>query len=234
MRRTFTACAAAAVFLAPLASRAGFLDARRHRQGRGHGVQGVGSFVGGISAAWSLARRGIVEAIVSPAIQSLESSGHKLIEDLDSRIGAQIERTSRAGSALESQVNLHVSERVEQVNRTPRSASHKSAHGRRADRPGPRAARRSFAKAGRRSRQADEIHGCAGDRASPGGWTVHAIARASIAQADDAVGRIDQADEAVGRRIGNADVVLTKQGLNWRGPACASPPWWRRSGSSRS
>src|SRR5712664_741442 len=226
MRRTSTACAAAAagfaVFLAPLASRAGFLETLGNiGKAVVHGVQGVGSFVGGIlGGVVGSPAGGIVEAIVSPAIQSFESSGHKLIEDLDSRIGAQIERTSRAGASLESQVNLHLAERVEQVNQdaAQRIAQIQLTGDELIDRALGQLddlSRKRLAEAGKLVKssvaQADQSIARRLDQ-------VHAIARASIAQVDDAVAaRIDQADEAVGKRIGNADVVLTKQGLNLEG-----------------
>jgi hypothetical protein len=155
---------------------------------------------------------GAIEAATAPTIASAEGSGHRLVADLDGRLGAQVERLGGVATSAIAGVDRAAAARIDQID----------------DRLGARIlqlqnvgdelfgqVRTTVAEVDadvqRRLAQVDGILARREDQ-------LGRIVSSTVAQADEAIAaRLDQADEIVGKRIGNVDVIATKQGLNLEG-----------------
>ncbi len=167
---------------------------------------------------------GAIEAAVTPTIQGVEGSGHRLIQDLDERLGKTttvlMDRANAVVAARVDQVDDKLAARILQVQVTgdelvDRSLGQIDEISRKrilqATQAGHSLIRELQADVRKDLAQVDEMLKRRSDQ-------LEEIVSRSVAQVDQVVAdRIDQADEALGRRIGNVDVVLTKQALNVEG-----------------
>src|SRR5215831_3808861 len=167
---------------------------------------------------------GAIEAAVTPTIQGVEGSGHRLIQDLDERLAntarGLLERTDATLAARLDQVDDKLAARILQVGRTgdelvDRSLGQVDEISRKriqqAARAGKEMIRELETGVQKDLATVDDILRRRSDQ-------LEQIVSRSVAQVDQVVAaRIDQADEALGRRIGNVDVLLTKKELNVEG-----------------
>lgn len=167
---------------------------------------------------------GAIEAAVTPTIQGVEGSGHRLIQDLDERLAntarSLLTQTDATLAARVDQVDDKLAARILQVGQTgdelvDRSLGQVDEISRKriqqAARAGKEIIRELQAGVQKDLAQVDDILRRRSDQLAQ-------IVSRSVAEVDQVVAaRIDQADEALGRRIGNVDVLLTKQALNVEG-----------------
>src|SRR5262245_47970572 len=182
----------------------------------------IGGFLGGPFG-------GFAEAASTPTILSVETSGHRLIDDLDHDLGARLDQAGALSTQLLGQVDRSVAARWDQVDHSLEArilqvrtdlvddaiSKLDDLSRRRIDQISDDLGRNvasAIAEAEHSVKdvlaQADRI---LANRLADTGNMVHS----SIAQIDQAAAaRISQIDESVGTRIGNVDVIATKQAAN--------------------
>src|SRR5262245_29191734 len=172
-----------------------------------------------------------VEAVTSPTLENVEGTGHRLVEDVDTRLSGQMDRLGKEAKARIEQVDAVAQDRlaqadaimaarIVQVDASANRLVEKSLgevdeisrkRVEQAAQAGSALIKQVDAAAQQRLNQADKI---LEERIEQ----VRGAAQASIAQVDDALAaRIEQLDEVAERRIGTLDVVATKQGMNIEG-----------------
>lgn len=155
---------------------------------------------------------GAVEAATTPTIHNVEGSGHRLIADLDDRLGAQVESLRSTATSAIGGIDKVMEARIDQVD------DRLSARVLQLQNVGDELftqARTTFSEIDKDLEQRlAQVDGILARREEQLGR----IVSATVAQTDQAIAaRIEQADEVLAKRIGNVDVVLTKQGLNLEG-----------------
>jgi hypothetical protein len=220
-----------ATLLFPMASRAAWNPLQAIADaGRAvlSGVKAVGGAIGGVIGA---PFGGLVNSLATPTIETAESSGHRLIQDVNDKLGQQIDHVDAAAKDVVSfagdQIDKKIAVRIDQVNgdlsaRIVQVTSSGDFLIGRVDEVARNRIDQAFSRiegteqivnADVRNRL-DQIDVIVERRTVQ----VQSAVAASIAQVDDAVAkRLEQADEIIGKRIGSVDVVITKQAINAEG-----------------
>jgi hypothetical protein len=191
-------------------------------------LEAAGRAIGGVLGA---PMGGFIESSTTPVIRSAETSGHRLIADLDHAIASNLDRTgvilTKAASDTVAQADRSLAARILQIQTV---ADHTIDHtmdridlviGRlesdaqqmldRAERAGHLLIKQLDDTAAANLARGDQMLGTHIN-------DLQLAVSSSIEQADEAARqRLDQADEIAGRRIGNLDVIATKQSLSLEG-----------------
>ena len=168
----------------------------------------------------------LVEAATAPAIQNAESSGHRLIQDLDDRLGRQVGNVDLVATGLVSRVDRVAADRIAQVDQSLEArilqvSTRADALVNGAVGGLDEVSRKRIAQAGATAEKlvvrVDKVVQDALERANQilreRQEQLGAMVTDAVRQADEVIGkRIVEVDDVVGRRIGNIDVTVTKQG----------------------
>jgi hypothetical protein len=183
-----------------------------------------------------------VDGAITPTLENAEASGHRLIGDVDDRLGRRIDaagdrlddalaQADRSAEARVAQVNVVARDRLTQSDSilTARIAQIDVAGNALVDKSLGRLDRISRERIDQAARESNKLvtrlddvtqrRLAQADAILEARITqVHEAVQASISQADEAIEqRLQQLDEMAERRIGSLDVVATKQGLSFEG-----------------